>query len=138
MLHFAHCMSTFVRNKCTPLTIMRMSFSTKFLQRKALLLPILFALHACGPDKEVIVNEKVSEKVNAFRDKKNMECRQKLLVEAEQIVDSLLLAEAKMELGDSLTRLRPAKPLKPAPLPPIDSLKVQPIFTPAPSADGKK
>ena len=91
-----------------------------------------------GPDKEVIVNEKVSEKVNAFRDKKNMECRQKLLVEAEQIVDSLLLAEAKMELGDSLTRLRPAKPLKPAPLPPIDSLKVQPIFTPAPSADGKK
>lgn len=98
---------------------------------------MLFALNACGSDKEVIINQKVSERVNAFREKKKAECQFILLAEAEKIVDSLLLAEAMMELSDSLT-LRPAKPVKPAPLPPIDSLPVQPIFEPASSTGGKK
>ena len=93
---------------------------------------------ACESDKEKIVNEKVAERLTAFREKKNAECRSELLDEAEQIVDSLLLAEAKMELSDSLIRLRPAKPPKPTPLPPIDSLPVQPIFKPESSTGGKK
>ncbi len=101
------------------------------------MIPMLFALSACGSDKEVIINQKVKERVNAFRVKKNTECQFLLLAEAEQIVDSLLLAEAKMELNDSLT-LRPVKPVKPAPLPPIDSLPVQPIFEQASSTSGKK
>jgi hypothetical protein len=93
---------------------------------------------ACGSDKEMKVNEKVAERLTAFREKKNAECRSELLAEAEKIVDSILLAEAKMELSDSLDRMRPAKPPKPAPLPPIDSLPVQPIFEPASSTGGKK
>ncbi len=110
-----------------------------FILRVALALcPVLLVPGACGPDKQVIINQKVAEKEMAYRDKRSIECRISLMAEAEEIVDSLLLAEAKMELGDSLTRLRPAKPVKPAPLPPIDSLKVQPIFKQPASSGGKK
>ena len=93
---------------------------------------------ACGRDKEKIINDKVAERVNTFRSKKNVECRDALVAEAEKIVDSLLLAEAKMELGDSLTRLRPARPIKPSPIPPIDSLLVKPIFAPDSSTRNKR
>lgn len=83
---------------------------------------------ACGPDKEAIVREKVNERASVFRAKKIVECREALLKEAEQIVDSLLLEEALTELNDSLARLRPFKPAKPEPLPPIDSLPAKPLF----------
>ena len=116
---------------------MSIFFLKKFLPGKAPVCLILFALTACGPDKEAIINEKVLERVHAFRQKKNAECSNTLLAEAEKIVDSVLLAEAKMELGDSLASLRPARPPKPAPLSPIDSLTVQPIFEPASSTRGK-
>lgn len=90
----------------------------------------LFAFMAagCGPDREAIVREKVAERVTAFREKKKAECREETYQKAERIVDSLLLEEAKMALNDSLARLRPGKPAKPAPLPPIDSAPVAPLF----------
>jgi hypothetical protein len=109
--------------------------SGNLLKKFLFLLAIIFCV-GCGPDKEIIIQEKVTERLTAFREKKNAECRAELLVEAEQIVDSLLLAEATMELSDSLFRLRPFKPAKPAPLPPIDTLPVQPIFEPASSTGG--
>ena len=84
----------------------------------------------------MIIREKVAEKVQAFKDKKNRECRASMLAEAEQIADSLLLAEAKMEMEDSLVRFRPTRPVKPAQVPPIDSLTVQPVFKQA-SSTGK-
>ena len=115
-----------------------MQFLIFFLRIILALWLVLSVPSACGPDKQVIINQKVAEKEMAFRDKRSIECRSSLLAEAEEIVDSLLLAEAKMELGDSLTRLRPAKPAKPAPVPPIDSLKVQPIFKQPAASDGKK
>jgi hypothetical protein len=108
------------------------------LKQAGILFSVFIVLNACGPDKDAIINQKVADKVKAFRDKKSIECRNMLLSEAERIVDSLLLAEAKMELGDSLARLRPAKPLRPAPVPPIDSLSVEPIFKAASSTGGKK
>lgn len=86
------------------------------------------ALWSCGPDKEIIIKEKVAERVNDFVRKKKEECRESLLQSAEHIVDSLLLSDAQASLLDSLTRLRPGRPFQPAPVPPIDSLTVQPIF----------
>ncbi len=83
---------------------------------------------ACGPDKEVVVNEKVAERITAFKTKRQGECTATLLRDAEKIVDSLLLEEAKAQLTDSLIRLLPIKPPQPAPLAPIDSLPVQPLF----------
>ena len=93
---------------------------------------------ACGPDKEAIILEKVSEREAAFRQKKLAECRTLLLAEAEQTVDSLLLLEAISDLSDSLARLRPGKPAKPAPVLPIDSLTVKPLFEPASSTRGNR
>ncbi|MBV6438978.1 MAG: hypothetical protein DYG98_20660 [Haliscomenobacteraceae bacterium CHB4] len=103
--------------------------SGNFLKKAFFLLAICCI--SCGRDNEKIINEKVKERVTAFREKKNTECREVLLAEAEKIVDSLLLSEARLELSDSLVRMRPARPARPAPLAPIDSLPVRPIFDPA-------
>lgn len=85
-------------------------------------------LPSCGGDKEAIVQEKVAERVTAFKAKKSAECLESLLETAERKVDSLLLAEAQNALNDSLSRLRPWRPFQPAPIQPIDSLTVKPIF----------
>lgn len=85
-------------------------------------------LVACNRDKEAIVQAKVAERVQVFRLKHLSDCRATLLRDAEKRVDSLLLAEAKGTLADSLARLKPFKPLQPPPLVPIDSLSVRPIF----------
>jgi hypothetical protein len=110
---------------------MKQLSSGKFSIKIWLKIGAAIAITGCGPDNDVIIKEKVTERVTSFREKKNAECRVALLAEAEKIVDSLLLAEAKMELGDSL--LRPSKPAQPAPVLPIDSLPVLPIFEAASS-----
>ncbi len=98
---------------------------------------MFFVPMACGADKEKIVTEKIAERVSAFRTKKSAECRETLLYEAEHIVDSLLLEEAKAGLSDSLSSLRPFKPLQPAPVPAIDSFPIAPLFNkPASSTRG--
>jgi hypothetical protein len=89
---------------------------------------VLLSTLACGKPKEEVVREKASSLVAVFRAKKSAECRELLLAQAEKIVDSLLLAEAKGNLSDSLARLRPGRPSEPAAILPIDSLSVKPIF----------
>lgn len=91
---------------------------------------LIFALSlmACGGSSERIVEEKVAERVAAFRKKKLQECRDNLLRLAEVRVDSLLMTEAVNAVNDSLARLRPAKPYKPTPIAPIDTVKVKPLF----------
>lgn len=97
----------------------------------ALRFPLLVALlfvSGCREDKAEIIRQKVAENVQDFRQKKMLECREILLREAEEIVDSLLLTEATNSLNDSLSRLRPFRPVQPPPIPPIDSLTVKPLF----------
>lgn len=98
------------------------------------LLPVLLA--GCGRNKEAIVQSKVAERVQVFREKQLADCRTALRYDAEHRVDSLLLAEAKGSLEDSLARLRPFKPVLPPPVPPIDSLSVRPIFDPTQRPSG--
>jgi hypothetical protein len=90
-------------------------------------LPSLLVI-ACGPGKEEIAQETIQQRVQHFRDKKNAECMASLLATAEQITDSLLLLEAQLQLRDSLFRSRPAAPIQPGDVPPIDSLDVKPLF----------
>ena len=85
-------------------------------------------LGSCEGDKEAIVQTKVAERVNEFKLKKRSECRETLFQLAERTVDSLLLTDAQNALNDSLARLRPGRPFQPAVIPPIDSLKVKPLF----------
>ncbi len=82
----------------------------------------------CGGDNERIIQQKVAENVQDFRQKKLVECREILLREAEEIVDSLLLSEATDAMSDSLGRLRPGRPVQPPSIPPIDSMRVHPLF----------
>ncbi|MCC6462404.1 MAG: hypothetical protein IT260_18195 [Saprospiraceae bacterium] len=96
-----------------------------FLLCTALLLPAFFA---CGPSKEELVQNRVASLVAEFRKKESRKCHDMLLAEAGKIADSLLLHEALDEVTDSLARLRPFKPVKPASIPPIDSLQLKPIF----------
>ena len=88
----------------------------------------LYIQTGCGSDKRKVIDEKVAERVEAFREKENSKCREALLSDAEHIVDSLLLAEALTEVSDSLSRTRPVRPYKPKPVLPIDSLAVKPLF----------
>lgn len=99
--------------------------------------PLLFCLAGlllfgvstgCANDKDKIIAEKVTERLEEYTKKRKEECWQGLLAKAEKKVDSLLLAEAQQALQDSLSRLRPFKPLQPPPVPAIDSLSVKPLF----------
>jgi hypothetical protein len=88
----------------------------------------VFLSTSCGPKKDEIIRTQVAQRVQEFVHQKEAECRMSLYQDAEDIVDSLLLAEATGELSDSLARLRPTRPAQPAEVPPIDSLRIQPIF----------
>ena len=104
------------------------SFQRQSLQiMRRLLLPILLFI-SCSPNQERIVQAKVEEKIKDFVKKKQLECRSALLYEAEKKVDSMLLAEARAELQDSLNRSKPISPAPPPIVPPIDSLEIKPIF----------
>lgn len=110
------------------------SISCVFVKILLTILSLSFAV-ACNKNKEEIIRQKVAENVSDFRQKKMAECRNILLLEAEETVDSLLLLDATNSMNDSLARLRPSRPVQPPPILPIDSLKVQPIF---PADTGKK
>ncbi len=101
--------------------------SPSFLIR-LLCLTLCIVMSGCADDKPKLIAEKVRERLDDFRKKKIETCRQSLLAKAEKQVDSLLLAEAQEALQDSLSRLKPFRPAQPPPVPPIDSLKVKPIF----------
>lgn len=89
---------------------------------------ILSAEIGCSEDKETLILEKAGERVAEYRKKRQADCLRNLLVKAEQTVDSILLAEAKQALEDSLMRFRPFRPTQPPPIPAIDSLNVAPLF----------
>ena len=95
-------------------------------------------LAACGPSKEEIVAAKVAERMADFRKKESLKCRMSLLQDAENIADSLLLEEAKALLADSLASNRPFRPVKPAPLPALDSSPIAPIFKSAPKTQKQR
>jgi hypothetical protein len=84
----------------------------------------------CKKDNNRTINARVEERVHAVRVKKMEECRLELFAEANKLVDSLMLAEARAGLNDSLLNRRPGKPYKPAPIAPVDSSPVGPIFKP--------
>jgi hypothetical protein len=105
------------------------SKSITYMVFKILLLSLAGSIYlGCKSDKERIIQQKVAENLQDFRKKKSQECSEILLREAEEIVDSLLLAEATDAMQDSLGRLRPGRPMQPPSIPPIDSMQVHPLF----------
>ena len=103
-------------------------FTIKLLSSYSILIMLLMVFVQCQEDKSALIAQKVQEKVQEFREKKKHECRQTLLMKAERMVDSLLLAEARQSLQDSLSRMRPFRPTQPPDVPAIDTSKIAPLF----------
>ncbi len=101
-----------------------------FFQTGVLFCFVVLGSMGCKKDNSRIINARVEERVNVVRVKKMEECRAQLYAEANKVVDSLMLAEAQAGLNDSLLNRRPGKPYKPAPIPPVDTLPVKPLFKP--------
>ncbi|MEL6864418.1 MAG: hypothetical protein AAFP19_08370 [Bacteroidota bacterium] len=64
-----------------------------------------------SPEELAIIEKAIEERVASFVLKRRRECRAKLLDRANAIVDSTLIANAKLAALDSFAR--PPKPLKP-------------------------
>lgn len=82
----------------------------------------------CQEDRPAIVRLKVQERVQEFREKQLVACRAAVYEKAGRMADSILIAEAKQEVQDSLGRLRPFRPSQPPDVPPVDTARVAPLF----------
>ncbi len=95
---------------------------------------ILFSLLllACKKKKQrnlPTVEELIAQNLEQFKKERAKECFDGVLKEANRIVDSTLLANAKNKKVFSVIKPPiPDKPIKPDPLPPIDSAEVKPIL----------
>ncbi|MBL7827908.1 MAG: hypothetical protein JNJ57_14860 [Saprospiraceae bacterium] len=89
---------------------------------------LFLVIIGCKDDKQAQIAQKVQERVEEFKQKKKNECRLRLRDQAEKMVDSILLAEAKQALQDSLSKLRPFRPTQPPEVLPIDTSRVAPLF----------
>jgi|GEM_PF-1628889 len=87
-----------------------------------------FVSSGCQEDRSAMVRQKVQERVAEFREKQRVACRMALYEKAGRMADSILIAEAKQEVQDSLGRLRPFRPSQPPDVPPVDSARVAPLF----------
>ncbi|MFK8100929.1 MAG: hypothetical protein AB8G15_00325 [Saprospiraceae bacterium] len=75
------------------------------------------------------VEELVAQNLKKFKKERAKECFTGVLKEANRLVDSTLLANAKNKKVFSVIKPPiPDKPVKPDPLPPIDSAEVKPIL----------
>lgn len=106
-----------------------MAFLFRFGVRRCCLLLLISAFFSgCQEDRSAIVKQKVQERVEEFRAKQRIACRMALYEKAGRMADSILIAEAKQEVQDSLGRLRPFRPSQPPDVLPIDSARVAPLF----------
>ncbi|NUO02107.1 MAG: hypothetical protein HUU01_15995 [Saprospiraceae bacterium] len=95
---------------------------------------IFAALNACQSEanrleaRQMAIDQEVARKLEVYRKIKEQNCRDEVLTAASLIADSLIIANARMQLD---TTLKPPKPFKPEP--PtlqtlIDSVPVKPLF----------
>ena len=85
-------------------------------------------LVACERDRTEEINAEIQNRVARYAKQYTADCTQSTLDEAEKIVDSLMLEEARAAINDSLRNKAAARPAPPARLSPIDSAVVKPLF----------
>ncbi len=96
---------------------------------------LLFSL-SCEPKKKETPEERferiekaVAEKFAKRRAEYMKQCKENAIIIAEQRVDSILIAQAKLTSIDTIGKpLKPIKPNLPEVTPPKDSTKVAPLF----------
>lgn len=83
--------------------------------------------------KEEIIAQKLEERVNRWKNSMQTKCKERVLDEAAALVDSILIARARLDV-DSIPK--PEKPIKP-PMPVIkelkDTLPIAPILDSLPN-----
>ncbi len=71
-------------------------------------------LEELKPEVAALIEEAVQEKLNGFVRTRRKACRQRVLLRANEVVDSLLLAQAKLSNYDTIGKpLKLPKPLRP-------------------------
>lgn len=100
------------------------------------LLWLLFLLASCAREDQnqqsvqSMIEEEVAKRVENYREARLKLCREQALAEASRLADSILIAEARLEL-DTLTKPpKPEKPEKPELKTVIDSIPVKPLLSP--------
>lgn len=88
---------------------------------------------SCGEDNrnkiavEKVVNEEIERRVNDYIQMRIKRCQDKAIAEANEIADSILIAEARLA-RDTITKPpKPLKPEKPEIKSLLDSTPVQPL-----------
>ena len=91
-----------------------------------------FILSSCkkppSKSKAQVVKERLEDRLHRWRAGVNRNCRKKVMETAVAIVDSTLLADARLKRDTSDIPNIPPRPEKPDFVPPTDSLPVKPII----------
>ncbi|MEO6133248.1 MAG: hypothetical protein ABIQ02_15505 [Saprospiraceae bacterium] len=99
---------------------------------KYILVLMLFAfLFSCKKKvtQEELIHAAVEIKMNQWREVQVSTCKQKILTEAENFVDSVLVATSLESKLDTISKPeKPPKPIKPEFKPKPDSVIVKPIY----------
>jgi hypothetical protein len=84
--------------------------------------------------KEEVIQEKVSQRLNTWKNDWEKKCRKEIMERATAIVDSTILANARLNRDASGMSRLPQRPEKPGFAAPDDSMPVRPLLPP-PSDD---
>ena len=82
------------------------------------------------PSRETLIQQALEKKLEKYERSHAKRCRDKVLKKAKELVDSIMLAEARQVLVvDSIPRPpKPTKPEAPEPLPLEDTLELAPLL----------
>jgi len=99
-----------------------------------LLLSCFFLFFSCQPDKkkpltkDEVVAQKIEERVNRWKASARNKCTENVLEAAAAIVDSILIARARLDVDSIPKPLKPIKPVKPVIKELKDTLPIAPIL----------
>lgn len=78
--------------------------------------------------KQELITQKIDEKVKRWRVSTERKCTERVLESAASLVDSILLARARLDVDSIPKPLKPTKPLKPIIKVLKDTLPIAPIL----------
>jgi len=94
------------------------------------LLIMSFGKKEGNPTIETLIQEKIAAELVVYKSIKERKCREKILDHANLLVDSTLIARARMaKMADTLNRpTKPMKPVKPEIIIPKDTSPIAPLL----------
>lgn len=78
--------------------------------------------------KEQVMQERITERLERWKADTNKKCRKDVETKAIALVDSTVIANAKLNRDTSIHSLIPGRPTRPDYQPPTDSVQVKPFL----------